>query len=460
MAKKPIYDYESLTKSQQQCLNLIETLGIYELRALARVFGDAAPTTIKRDDHIRIVMDKIISGEDLKPIPLRQGRPYKELSNIQGILAELSQISGKDYAATTNPLGSQSINRAVVTFNQVQQNIVQQNLHPIQCRGVLRAKNNRELYFLDLESNKNILIKADAFPFLQADDFVSGTAVVMNDQNEYILSSASFVNFENVHTYQSMFESKANAEKKANAENTPSAENKAGAENGTIAESKRAQENFATAENKVSQANLATTENASTAENATAQENSQENALVAPSKQLAVGSKNILLGSRYILKGKFLDNLSLLKNTLAACKKNNIITIALIPNIMYDDIFAYGNTKFDAAFMLRYEATPFAITEAVQTFLRLINRLQQLGKDLALFVEDLPTLANAIDFNFKSNTKANMGHTEMAVEAIKNIVMLACARQNGSTTLFTTQQESDLFDQLFATSVAKVCKRI
>ena len=77
----PVYDYKNLTKQQQDCLGVIESLGIYELRALARVFGDNSPTTLKRNDHIKIVMDKIISGEDLKPIPLRQGRPYLLVSS-------------------------------------------------------------------------------------------------------------------------------------------------------------------------------------------------------------------------------------------------------------------------------------------------------------------------------------------------------------------------------------------
>ena len=86
MTKAPSFDKKCLNETQQQCLDVIESLGIYELRALARVFGDSSPTTLKRADHIKIIMEKIISGEKLRPIPLRQGRPFKELSNIEGIL--------------------------------------------------------------------------------------------------------------------------------------------------------------------------------------------------------------------------------------------------------------------------------------------------------------------------------------------------------------------------------------
>ena len=84
MSKQQV-TYEGLTPAQQKSLNLIQSVGIYELRALARVFGEPSPTTLRRNEQIKSIMDVIISGEDLKPIPLRQGRPYKELSSSDGI---------------------------------------------------------------------------------------------------------------------------------------------------------------------------------------------------------------------------------------------------------------------------------------------------------------------------------------------------------------------------------------
>ena len=101
MSKQQI-TYDGLTSAQQKSLNLIQSVGIYELRALARVFGEPSPTTLRRNEQIKYIMDVIISGKDLKPIPLRQGRPYKELSNIEPILEELSEITGKDYTLKKN----------------------------------------------------------------------------------------------------------------------------------------------------------------------------------------------------------------------------------------------------------------------------------------------------------------------------------------------------------------------
>ena len=73
-------NFEGLTPPQQKCLTVIQSVGIYELRALARVFGESSPTTLRRNEQIEYIMNVIISGKDLKPIPLRQGRPYKELT--------------------------------------------------------------------------------------------------------------------------------------------------------------------------------------------------------------------------------------------------------------------------------------------------------------------------------------------------------------------------------------------
>ena len=52
--------YDNLTRAQERSFNLIQSLGIYELRAIARVFGDNSPATSKRDDYIKFIMDKII----------------------------------------------------------------------------------------------------------------------------------------------------------------------------------------------------------------------------------------------------------------------------------------------------------------------------------------------------------------------------------------------------------------
>lgn len=394
MAKKTAYEFKNLTKSQQDCLSLIETLGIYELRALARVFGDNSPTTLKRDDHINIVMNKIISGEDLKPIPLRQGRPYKELSNIEGILAELSHITGKDYSLAANQQKNISSVPKFVTFKQVEDEVFQKKLYPIEARGVLYERNEKEFVFLNQDNHKNVLVRKDLDTRLKPYDYVVGTAVIMNEDKEYMLDEIKYINFQPVKSYKETI-------------------NKYGDP-------------------------------------------------AQPSKKIKLDGKEILLGSRYLIEeSKFTDNIEKTKKILKELKAQNIITLGLIPNVMQEDLLTMQQLGFSNLFIMKYDERPFESYEILRVFVEYVNRLQDMGFSLAIFVQDLTTLANAVDFAYKNNVKAFMGHTEIAVESIKQLMLLAKnGGENKTTTLFTTLDEADMFDQMYVSSVYKVSKKL
>ncbi|MGN1201388.1 MAG: hypothetical protein ACI4R8_03940 [Candidatus Caccovivens sp.] len=391
MDKKQSIDVTKLTKTQQDCLALIETLGIYELRALARVFGDNSPTTLKRNEHINIVMNKIISGEDLKPIPLRQGRPYKELGNIEGILAELSQITGKDYSIKSNQ--QRNASQKVVIFKQVEEDILKQKLFPIAVRGILQEKNNKELYLINLDNGKTILVKKDLDSRLKANDYITGTAVVMNEDKEYILDSINTVNYKPLNNYYEL---------------------------------------------------------------------KDEYIETTPNKEISLSENSIVLGSRYILQtSKLTDNLSNIKQIVKTLKENNVITIALVPNVLYEDLLTLSSIGFNNAILIRYDERPTYTYDVAVATIGHIRRLQEQGYSVALFVEDVCTIANSIDFAFKNNTKALMGHTETAVDYIKQIIMLAKAGSNDkNTTVFVTFDQVDMFDPMYVSSVYKVSKKI
>lgn len=397
MAKQNAYEFNNLTKTQQDCLSLIESLGIYELRALARVFGDNSPTTLKRNDHISIVMSKIISGEDLKPIPLRQGRPYKELSNIEGILAELSQITGKDYSLkSTQQRGTNRLQK-VVTFRQMEDDVIKQKLFPIKVKGILCERNEKEFFFYNqYNSDKKsfVLVKKNMDTRLKPYDYVVGTAVIMNEEKDYILDNIEYLNFQNYQNYQDI---------------------------------------------------------------------SNEYEQTVPTQKLAFGKNNdIVLGSRYMLKqGKFIDNVDNFKSLLKKLNENKIITLGIIPNVMFEDQETIKNLGFNNLFVLNYNDRPLSAYETMLMVIEHIKRLQQQGMRIALFVQDITTLANDIDFTFKTNTKVLMGHTENAVDIIKQLMLLAKAGgEHKHTTIFTTLDESDMFDQMYVSAVYKVSKRI
>lgn len=392
MSNKNTYQFDNLTKAQQDCLDLIDTLGIYELRALARVFGDNSPTTLKRNDHISIIMNKIIAGDDLKPIPLRQGRPYKELSNIEGILTELSQITGKEYSL--NAINTRSASSPkTVTFKQMEENIIKQKLNPVEIKGILWDRNDKEFY-IHTPDDKLVLVRKDVDSRLKAFDYVVGTAIMMNDNNEYILDAITSINYQNVESYVDYAVSYAQD--------------------------------------------------------------------VTPTQKIDVEGNNILLGSRYVLKTpNFIEDLDKTKNLVKILKKHGIITIGIIPNVMPEQELTVQEIGFNKVFSIAYNRKASLIDEIFSLFMYHIGRLQQLGKNIAIFVEDIVTLSNAIDYTFKNNPKSFMGHTEFAVETIKKMMMLAKASADGkSTTLFVTFDQPDMFDQMYVSSVYKVSKKI
>ena len=377
--------YENLTRAQERSYNLIVGLGIYELRSIARVFGDNSPTTSKRNDHIKFIMDKIISGEDLQPIPIRQGRPYKILSNVESILEELSAINGKDYTlkSLTN---KQNDNVRAIGFRQVEIDIVKQKLFPIKVRGVVINHSVNNFYLTS--ENIDVLIEKKTFPNLEQFDYVEGTAVVMNENNEYILDEVERVNFTDIEKYSSKIIS-------------------------------------------------------------------QE--LVLPSKKISLSSKEAILGQRYLIgESKLTDNLETLKKMVSEFKKNNIVTMALVANTMFDDYLLLQKAQFDNLCVLKFDDKPADYSKKINIFINQVKRLNEIGKSVAVFVQDIVTIIHILDSYYDGSAKTYFNHTEETASLVKDIIMLAKATSSMTTTLFVTNDATDNNDLLYMTFVNKV----
>lgn len=386
MSKQQI-TYDGLTSAQQKSLNLIQSVGIYELRALARVFGEPSPTTLRRNEQIKYIMDVIISGKDLKPIPLRQGRPYKELSNIEPILEELSEITGKDYTLKKNQEKTARTYGKVFTFKQVEQKTVEQKLFPIKVKGVVLTNPDKSLYLLN-DNNLPVLVKN--FDKVNEFDYIAGSAVIMNESHEYILDNIETINFVDYKDYAPK-----------SVEFTPTL----------------------------------------------------------PSSSVKVGKTEIKLGSRYVLNQPKLTEPNL-KTLLSALKKNRIVTIALASNVLYEDSIALSNMGFDNIFLLKYDDEPKTYDDKMNMFIANIKRLQQVGTNMAIFVQDIVTIAHTLDANYKNSPKTYFNHTEETASTIKEIVMLAKCNVENTSTLFITNEESDNLDALYSTCINKVSNKI
>ena len=61
------------TKSKE---NLVRSLGIFELRGLARELGVKSPTTKKREELIDLILEIVSSGEEPMSAGKRKDAPY------------------------------------------------------------------------------------------------------------------------------------------------------------------------------------------------------------------------------------------------------------------------------------------------------------------------------------------------------------------------------------------------
>ena len=268
---------------------------------------------------------------------------------------------------------------------------MKQKLLPTDIRGVLKEKSLKEFYITDLNHGIHVLVKKDMDGRLRENDYVTGSAILMNDEGDYVLDAIKTINFRTDKLYA---------------------------------------------------------------------DNLYRSEKVSPNEKFAFGEQEIFLGGRYVLKNtKFLDEKNLAK-LLQEFNQKNIVTLALISNVLDEDAEQLRRLGFNATFLLKYDARPLAAYETIMSFVDCVARLQSQGLRLALFVEDVVTLANIVDFAFKNSPKAFMGHTEMAVETIKKIMLLSGAEKSGaSTTLFVTQDDADMFDQMYVSSVYKISKK-
>lgn len=180
---------------------LVQNLGVYELRALAREIGVPSPTTKKREELINLILDKIYNKEQAPVIErTKRGRPYKKLANLDDILTEMT---GGEFIDTVVPINRPIKYEDIICFAQdvpVFSNVDQE---VGEFKGVMRSTAN-VAYFIDYESSNIVFITYEEIEHfsLKDGDFIECSARKINTKNQFMAVEIKKINFVEAKYYE------------------------------------------------------------------------------------------------------------------------------------------------------------------------------------------------------------------------------------------------------------------
>ena len=178
---------------------IILSLGVYELRGLARVLGVKSPTTKKREELISLILNIIENNEELNlPIAAKRGRPYKTLASVQNILDVISTGSENEEVFAQ----SFSTYEDLLNFDQEMPSITMQSSDIFPCTGVLR-KGKTFAYFVDSSKQRVVYIARDQVVKYQLEtgDFVDCAVFEINNGTKCFVKKINKINGVNAEEY-------------------------------------------------------------------------------------------------------------------------------------------------------------------------------------------------------------------------------------------------------------------
>lgn len=186
-------DLELFNNSDTQTKeDIVKSLGIYELRGLARALGIKSPTTKVRELLIEDILQTISLGKPTDPQVSRKGRPFKRLAHLDSIV---SMIANK-------PEEREQDFEAMVAFNQEIPVFTSKSLELTKVSGVLRV-GKVSAYFIDLRSNFHVFLpeKVVKEKGLVTGDFVECEAYKINDNAQYFVKNILKINLTEFEVY-------------------------------------------------------------------------------------------------------------------------------------------------------------------------------------------------------------------------------------------------------------------
>ena len=179
-------DFEVFKSSDmQKKKEIVRSLGIYELRGLARVLGIKSPTTKVREILIENILLTLVNGKPFDPQVSRKGRPYKKLAHIDSIVSMIAN----------NPEAKDVSFDALASFNQEVPVFTFRDSQIITACGVLRS-GKLSTYFIDLKRNFHVFIPEELVEQkgLVTGDYVEAEAYKINDSNQYFSEKLTKIN--------------------------------------------------------------------------------------------------------------------------------------------------------------------------------------------------------------------------------------------------------------------------
>ncbi len=182
----------------QKKIEIVRSLGIYELRGLARVLGIKSPTTKVREQLIENILVTLVKGKPTEPQMSRKGRPYKKLAHLDNIVSMIANQPTTEVSFET-----------VSEFNQEMPVFSYKGEEVADVSGVLRL-GQLSSYFIDLKNGHHVFVSQDLVKtkHLETGDFIQGTAFKINDNNQYFVKEMFYVNGEAFKDYVYLEEQK------------------------------------------------------------------------------------------------------------------------------------------------------------------------------------------------------------------------------------------------------------
>ena len=179
---------------------IILSLGVYELRGLARVLGVKSPTTKRRDELVGQILTIIENNKDLSLGEIdKRGRPFKSLSSVKNILDVISTTPTMMEERKTSKFMSFE---DITVFNQDMPTFTLQSSDIFPSNGVLR-KGNSFGYFIDSSSQRMVYISREQVQKykLETGDFVDCAVFEINNGDKCFVKKINKINGVNAEDY-------------------------------------------------------------------------------------------------------------------------------------------------------------------------------------------------------------------------------------------------------------------